>query len=386
MKEITKIYFSSFFQGFASIASVTFTLFFLANTISQAQIGILFAIFMIAMAIFEIPTGGFADTFGHKKSVFLGIAIHSLSSLIFFVGTTFFHFLIAMLLAALGLAFVSGAMSSLVYDLLQREKKTDLYEKVQGKIFGYFLLAAFIAGPIGAYIFQFNVRISMLLAFIASAISAYCIYLVSWEFKGKKPTTRIYVNKILIGMKLAIRNQRLMGLVLIGIALTTARIVFNQNISQPYQLDIGISIFSIGIVASIVSVVSAFISLHTHSVLKKISTTTALIGVVALPAVCLFLLSNIYASYGVLFILLFYMAHAFREPVMVSLGQKEVADEQRSTMVSTMSFIISIVVGLFLPLWGANIDVHGVRIVLIFLGVFTIAFGIFGIYLYKTAR
>jgi len=67
MKEINKIYTASFFQGFGIVASVTYTLFFLSNGLTQTQIGALFSIFMISLAFLEIPTGAFADTLGHKS-------------------------------------------------------------------------------------------------------------------------------------------------------------------------------------------------------------------------------------------------------------------------------------------------------------------------------
>ena len=73
------MYVAGFLQGFGTIASVTYTLFFLSNGLSQTEISMLFSFFMINLAIMEIPTGAFSDTLGHKTSIALGTFIFSLS-------------------------------------------------------------------------------------------------------------------------------------------------------------------------------------------------------------------------------------------------------------------------------------------------------------------
>lgn len=92
MREINKLYLASFFYGFGSIAAFTFTLYFLSHGLSFTEISILFSVFMISLALFEIPTGGFADTVGHKKSVYIGMFIEALYFLIFFFSTNFMDF------------------------------------------------------------------------------------------------------------------------------------------------------------------------------------------------------------------------------------------------------------------------------------------------------
>jgi len=122
MKEIKKIYIASFLYGFTNLSAVVFTLYFLSNGLSQTQIALLFSIFMISLALLEIPTGAISDLFGHKTSIFWGIIIESLYFLIFALSRNFFFFAIGMLVAALGIALQSGAISSLIYEILKKNK------------------------------------------------------------------------------------------------------------------------------------------------------------------------------------------------------------------------------------------------------------------------
>ena len=54
----------------------------------------------------------------------------------------------------------------------------------------------------------------------------------------------------------------LIATILIGIALSVNRLVFNQNINQPFQLSIGIDVAYIGFIAALVAAVQAFISIN----------------------------------------------------------------------------------------------------------------------------
>src|SRR3990167_3466147 len=140
MTEIRKIYLAHFLVGFATIASVTWTLYFLSYGISQSQIGLLFAVFIIILSIFDIPTGSFADIFGHKTSVAIGLLLQSITGLFFFLAPTFNGFLLGMIMAGFGAAFSSGALSSLIYDITDKTLTKGDFQKIKGRADGFFLI------------------------------------------------------------------------------------------------------------------------------------------------------------------------------------------------------------------------------------------------------
>ena len=383
MKEINKIYIASFLQGFGVVASVTYTLFFLSNGLSQTQIGILFSFFMISLALLEIPTGAFADTIGHKLSIALGTFLLSISFLILAIGTHFNIFILAMFFASAGLAFQSGAISSLIHDILQKMNEIDQFEKVQGRMNSIFLLSAVIGAPLGAFLFESHKRIPYFIAFLTTLLASFFMYIIKWEFHQKHEISfKTYFQKIHKGILLTVTNQRLLAFVLITIALTTMRLVFNQNISQPYLLNVGLSIGFIGIIAAITSIILASVHAFTYKVSGKIGDTKSLILMIALPSLCAIALGYIYTPLAIVFLILLQVGHAYKEPVMARLTQKELHDENRSTMASTTSFLSSIIVGLFLPVWGNTIDSVGLHTTSIYIGLFTLAIGTFAILLY----
>jgi len=387
MREINKLYFSNFLQGFSTIASVTFTLYFLSHGLTQYQIGLLFGIFMVSMALFQIPTGGFADSFGHKESVVIGLIIHSLSFLIFALFPHFLGFVIGMLLAALGLAFQTGAYSSLMLNILGKIDRKNEFEKVIGRCNSLFETSAISACFIGPMIYKYYPRSTQVIAFLVMFLSGIVVCSVKWDFVKNENFIHTYILKIRKGTILTIKNIRLLSLVVIGIALTVSRMVMNQNITQPYQIQIGIDVGNIGIVAALVGIITILVSSAAYKISKRVSPVSSILLMLLVPAFSCFVLGvNNNLIIGVLFTLIFYSGHAYRDPVLSKIINDEVTDTERSTMVSTTVFLSSIIVGILFPFWGKIIDISGIRVVLYSLGVFTLIIGISGSYLFYKSK
>lgn len=383
MKEIRKIYAMHFLAGLSTAASVTFTLYFLSHGVNQAQIGLLFGVFMVSLAILDIPTGGLADMFGHKHSVAAGLFFQAISFLLFFLFPGYVGFFLGMIAAALGLALQSGATSSLVYELLHKEGLHESFQKVYGRASAYFLLAGIIAGPLGSFIYSRYPRVPYLLAFIVLLSAAIVVLLVRWEFTKKPPAFSAYITTITTGVRMTLRNRILMATVIIGIALTTTRLVFNQNISQPYQVQIGVDVAYIGVVAALVAGVGAFVSMHAYKLSQRLGKTFSLAIIVIVPSLTVIVLSFISNLLAIPFILFFFMGHAFRDPVMAHISQDEVERDKRATMASTVSFFVSISAGLLLPFFGTRIDAFGINNALVLLGIFSLVIGGIGLFLFS---
>lgn len=386
MNELKKIYAMNFFSGLSNAATVTFTLYFLSHGLSQGQIGTLFGVFMVSMAVFNIPTGTIADMFGHKASVAIGLAFQAIAFLIFFLYPSFTGFLLGMLADAIGLAFQTGATSSLVYELLRKENLHEDFQKVIGKVGAFSLVGAVIASPIGSIIYKFYPGVPYLLSFCFFMIAAISIYLIKWEFVKKTSSISNYFNILIRGVHLTLRNRILMATVLVGIALTVNRLVFNQNINQPYILSVGIDVIYIGFIAAAVSAVGAFVSINAYRISKRIGKRFSLLLIVAIPSIAVIVLSFINNFLAVPLILFLFMGHAFRDPVLAHISQEEVDPDKRSTMSSTTSFLIGVIGGVLLPFWGKGIDLFGIHNSLFLLGAFTFIIGALGLMMFETKQ
>ncbi len=386
MKEIYKIYASTFFVGLSTSVAVISTLFYLTNGLSQTEIATLLSTFMLTYALLEIPTGGIADTFGHKTSIFLGIICMAVSFLVTALSSNFYMFLTAMLFAALGFALNSGAYSALIQDILNKLGKGEEFTKIYGRMGSALLIGPLVAAPFMSLLFTYNIRFPYLLGFLFLIIAAILISGVRWEFKNHESSFSSYFRKTKNGVMAVLKSKPMIGLVIVSIGLGFSRSLFNQNINQPFLVDIGINIALIGTIAAVISGSEALTSAFSHRMLKKIGVQFSLLFIVITPALLLITLSKIHTIIGLLPILIFALAHTYRENVIMTLYQKEASNMERATMVSTTSFLTYIVVGLMLPIGGFGIDSFGMRNILIASGITAIVLGLIGTFIYIRSR
>lgn len=284
-----------------------------------------------------------------------------------------------MIVAAFGLALQSGAIQSLLYELLKTQGKEDEYSKAQGRYQSISLLTGIIAAPIGTFLFKYYPQIPYVLSFFFIALTSIVIYNIRWEYIPKEVTVRGYIQNIKTGVLITLKNNKLLGFMIIGLALTVSRLVYGQNINQPFQLSLGIDVAAIGVVEAVASILMAAVAFYAHWVLRKVGGLALLLLMILVPSISMIILGQINTTLGLVFIFALYMSSAFRNPVLGTLSQKETPSEQRSTVASTSSFISSIAVGLLLPLWGILIDNYGLRMTLMLLGIFTASIGFAGI-------
>jgi MFS family permease len=386
MGEIRKLYLSKFIYGFGCMASYTFTLYFLGSGLSQAQIGILFAIYFVATVILEIPTGGFADIFGHKASFSLGIIIESFYYLIFFLFPSFWGFVAGMLIAALGLSLQSGANDSLTYEIVNRLGKKDEYIKISGKISAMMSLAVIIAAPIGTLLYAYNQGVPYLLSFGLVFLAGIVVYFVKFDFRHVQPTMVNYLTQIRTGLRIAMNNPRLLVLFLVGLVTVTSSYVFSENIMIPLQLNLGINIGMLGITQSMIAVGYLLVNYFSYRLVTKFGSITSLAFSLLASSLFMFILSKINYLYGASFIVLFFMTHGLRCNVLDNLQQQEATSAQRSTIASAGNVMKSLGAAVMLPLWGMMIDNSGISNTLVALSIFVMTFGLLGVWIYSKLK
>lgn len=132
--------------GELTFSSAIFNIFFMSKGFSIGELGIYFAVSRLSQALLEIPCSSFADKFGRKSSIQLSrIACMVIFALLIF-SNNFLVIIIAALLEGVRAALYSDSHTSMVYDSLQKEGKTDYYPKFRA----YYSAAGFIAYGTGS--------------------------------------------------------------------------------------------------------------------------------------------------------------------------------------------------------------------------------------------
>ena len=146
-----------------------FLILFLRDTgLSFLAIGTLISIREISTNLLEIPTGVLADAFGRRKAMLFGFSAYLVSFMLFYIGSTYWMFALAMIAFAFGETFRSGTHKAMILEHLRicgcEDRKVTYYGKTRAASQLGSALASLIAA--GLVIWTGNYRI----IFLASTV------------------------------------------------------------------------------------------------------------------------------------------------------------------------------------------------------------------------
>lgn len=98
-------------------------LYWQSHGLGMKDIFILQVIFSVSVVLFEVPSGYFADRFGHRTSIILGNIMGTLGFFCYWAFPSYLGFVAAEIILALGAGFLSGARDALLFDTLEVANK-----------------------------------------------------------------------------------------------------------------------------------------------------------------------------------------------------------------------------------------------------------------------
>jgi len=120
--------------------------------LSFLAIGTLVSIREISTNLLEIPTGVLADVFGRRKAMLFGFGAYILSFTLFYVGSTYWVFALAMITFAFGETFRSGTHKAMILEHLRMIGHEDYKVTYYGKTRAASQLGSALASLIAASI------------------------------------------------------------------------------------------------------------------------------------------------------------------------------------------------------------------------------------------
>ena len=146
-------------------------LFFESKGLSLTQIMILQGTYSLFVALFEIPSGFFADIYGRKNSLVIGSIFWFLGYVIFSFFSGFNEFLFAEILLGIGGSLISGADSAILYDTLLEIKEEDEYTKIEGRTYAIGNFSEGIAGVLGGFLAMTSINMPVYIQTIVMFLS-----------------------------------------------------------------------------------------------------------------------------------------------------------------------------------------------------------------------
>ncbi|CAD5244367.1 MFS transporter permease [Thermococcus camini] len=119
--------------------------------LTDGQIGLLLGLSLILVALLEVPTGIVADKISKKASVLLSKALLIPGTLLFYLAHSFPDVILATIFNSLSLAFLTGAETGWLYELLSRDGREKDYPRVYGRLRAFEMAGSFIGTVVGGF-------------------------------------------------------------------------------------------------------------------------------------------------------------------------------------------------------------------------------------------
>lgn len=352
---IYKYYSYSAISNFLFFLPIVYV-FFQDNGLSLTQIFIIEAIFSVGLVLFEVPTGAVADYYGKKTSLVLGSVIWIISCVLFSFGSGFYTFTFAYLIWALGAAFLSGADTALLYDILHKDNQKEYFKKYQGNAKFIGLVAISLASLLGGYLASFSMRYT----FIASAIAFFAMFLILISLKHKedeKEEQESYTQIIKDSFSIIKKSSILVWLFAYS-ALFMVIFKLTQPSTQIYMNLANLDIKYFGFASAIFFIIAAVASKLTDKFEKKFQKYSYLILSI-LMILSTFLVSQFVFKLGFLIFGILFFATSINSIIVQHEVLENSPKSKHSTILSFNNLFDRLMFVIISPLWGFGMEKIG---------------------------
>lgn len=334
------------------------TIYLLESDLNTWQIGIIESILHFTIVIFEVPTGIFVDLFGRKKGLIIGRVL-----LIMYVGflvifRNFYGIMIGFILLGISETFMSGTSTAVLYDnITESEKNDDKFTlKMNSRTDLIISLGLAIAFFTGGLLKKISWNVVYIGIIITQIIAIFSIGLIKEndslkkdnEDQGKKINLKeIYSDFVFIIKSNKVRNIAI-GMMIFSGMLSTFYLFC------PIELKaLGFSTSTISYIIGIDALISMYVYYKIEKLSERINNELMIKYVPIILAIIFAIGALTWSKYvAIIVFLLICNIGIIITPITSTLINKELNSKTRATVLSSISFLESIITMLLFPITG----------------------------------
>lgn len=339
------------------------------------HVGILYSIREIIIYVFEIPSGVIADRYGKKTELVFCFIFYIISFILFFIATSYFMFILAMILFGFGEAFRSGTHKAMIMQYLDKNQIAKRKSKIYGQTRSMSLIGSMIMSLISIVfiIWLPEVRYLFLISIIPYVIDLLLILSYPSYLNDKtaeKFELKDFLKENVRSIKYAFTDRKVRQL-LFGASSYQAAFKSLKDYIQPIIISIsmGVILFSnytldenlkiyVGVIYAVIYLVSSIASKNAHYVVEKYDNRNIINLMWLFSGLAMILLSFFLNNIIIVFLifLLFYIFLNIRRPLMVEEVGNATDPSKRASILSVESQLTSLLVAIFAPILGYIAD------------------------------
>jgi len=299
------------------------------------DIYILQGLFALAVVLLEVPTGTVADRLGKRTSLLWGSALIAACFLLYAISSTFWAFLAAEIVGAVGISLLSGADSALLYDSLRGLGREDEFQRREGAARAWQMIAIAACSVIGGFVGDVSLRATLWLSAVGPAV-AFAIALLFTEVRSaeqERPSTWTLVA----GSLRFLRRHRLVRWYVLFFAVLTGSATWLLWLYQPYMEWTGLPVFTFGMAFAAFNIFAALSSRYAHRFDALLGRGGALVGLAALQIAPMVLMAFVVTPASFLFILGHQAVRGVGRPILADRILQYTFADKRATVLSLTS-------------------------------------------------
>lgn len=328
--------------------------------LSLTQILLLQSILSVVTVVMEYPSGYVSDRIGYRVALSIASIVGLTGWGIYVFAGSFSQVASAEILLGISISFISGSDSALLYETLKKEDRTELYQRMEGRMNGFAqtgeALGAVFAGilyataPLLPFVLQVGV---WLLAFLLTRSMV--------EPDRKRSVTTGHLAEAFRSTRYAfVENRHLRYTILLNAVLGLASF-YPVWLIQPYMQNSGVPLAWFGPIWAGANLTVALFSLTSHRVHYRLGDRRMTVLLVVLIGAGYFGLGLIGGFWGFLFYYLLTSMRGLRGPMMLNHAQRESPSANRAGILSLQSFCFRLLFACTGPLVGMLADAEGVQ-------------------------
>ena len=351
---IRKSYLASFFRGVHFISGVLLPFFLGWGKLTFVEVMLLQSYFTIMIVLLEIPCGAISDYISRKFSLFLGALAMALAALVYSSLPNISLFIIGETLFALGFALVSGSDEALIFDTLRKMDRENEMPKIMAINRSFFLAGIGISAPIGSIIPLFYpLQYSMTFMFFPFIIAALISLSLREPNHDLERESSNYLSIVQSGFR-ELKKNKTLRILAFDFVLVDVLVFLLIWTYQLYLDALSVPIVYFGFVAASMTLTQIIFFNLIPKLQRRFKNKKLFLTIYTLiPGIAYILIAiTLFTPIGIALILIIIGVGFSRNIIFIGEINKKIEEENRATVLSTISMIRSFIITILYPIIG----------------------------------
>ena len=319
-------------------------------------------IFWVVSLLVAMPAGAFADRYGRKRAVVLGIGIWMTGIVLFGFSSTFVMFAIANSVWAFGAGFLWGAGSAYLYDTLVEVHAEARYPAISSRVALYSYAGTALASLVGGALVLTTSRIDLtLVLYVLPGLGALILGLTFQEPSVARKPEASMSSQILAGIRTARGNRQIVLVVLFQVLVGFVSYLMALFRGVFLSQTLGGDLFIVGLVYCAFYLVSAVSGGLTNSFISRFGESGGLALVflmVFAPFPLIYLIAGGFFPSGLAFGLAVatqvpdYVVWGVEAVLITTIINRRIGSDGRATVLAIETFFSTLVIAIMEPVAG----------------------------------